>query len=226
MPISFSNQGHNDRREKHFRVAVAMGAYDTGTVGTSGGGVTPNGNFPTANKYPYITNLGTLATNVTVATSNALALNRERGLMRFESVVKQLQLNSNCEILDIEIVEANGSAQSDTLEFTVAYEDTDSLFTADGTSFTGIDGSTTVNTPAEVVKDRVAVGIACGSETYAADSTVSGSITELRTVLRPATGDTVIESVTATPPTDLESIMAGITVTQVTTTKRLSGEDS
>ena len=80
--------------------------------------------------------------------------------------------------------------------------------------------------PAEVIKDRVAVGIACGSETYAADSTVSGSMTENRTVFRPATTDTVIESVTATPPTDLESIMASITVTAITTTKRLSGEDS
>ena len=36
----------------------------------------------------------------------------------------------------------------------------------------------------------------------------------------------VIQSVTATPPTDLESILASITVAQVTTTKRLSGEDS
>ena len=226
MPIGFSNQAHDDRREKHFRVTIAMGAYDTGTVGTSGGAVTPNGNFPNASKYPYITNLGTLATNTTVATSNALALNRERGLMRFETVVKQLSLNSNCDILDIEIVEANGSAQASTLEFTVAYEDPDSLFTKDSLSFTGVDGSTTVNTPEEVVKDRVAVGIACGSETYAADSTVSGSITELRTVFRPATTDTVIESVTATPPTDLESILFSITVAQITTTKRLSGEDS
>jgi len=226
MPISFSNQAHDDRREKHFRVTIDMSAYDTGTVGTSGGAVTPNGNFPTANKYPYITNLGTLATNVTRATSNALALNRERGLMRFESVVRQLSQNTNVDILDIEIVEANGSAQSDKLEFTVAVEDTDSFFTKDATSFTGIDGSTTVNTPAEVIHDRVAVGIACGSETYAADSTVSGSMTENRTVFRPATTDTVIESVTATPPTDLESIMASITVAQVTTTKRLSGEDS
>ena len=54
MPISFSNQAHDDRREKHFRVTVAMGAYDTGTVGTSGGAVTPNGNFPNASKYPYM----------------------------------------------------------------------------------------------------------------------------------------------------------------------------
>ena len=108
----------------------------------------------------------------------------------------------------------------------MAVEDTDSFFTKDATSFTGIDGSTTVNTPEEVVKDRVAVGIACGSETYAADSSVTGSITENRTVFRPATTDTVIEAVTATPPTDLESILASITVAQVTTTKRLSGEDS
>jgi hypothetical protein len=146
--------------------------------------------------------------------------------MRFESVVKQLNKNTNVDILDIEIVEANGSAQATALEFTVAVEDTDSFFTKDATSFTGIDGSTTVNTPEEVVKDRVAVGIACGSETYAADSSVTGSITENRTVFRPATTDTVIEAVTATPPTDLESILASITVAQVTTTKRLSGEDS
>ena len=116
MPISFSNQAHDDRREKHFRVTIDMSAYDTGTVGTSGGAVTPNGNFPTANKYPYITNLGTLATNVTRATSNALALNRERGLMRFESVVRQLSQNTNVDILDIEIVEESEESEEESEE--------------------------------------------------------------------------------------------------------------
>ena len=59
------------------------------------------------------------------------------------------------------------------------------------------------------------------------DSTVaSGTITELRTVFRPATTDTVVTSVTAQSPTDTGEIFDSITVAQITTTKLVSGEDS
>ena len=120
----WSNAG-DIRHLKHFRVTIDSSGYNTGT-GDAGGGVTPNGNFPST-KYPYITNLNSLATSLTRATTNANALKRERGLMRWENVVRQLQREANCEIFDIEIVEANGDAQGSNLQFTVGYEDLNHL---------------------------------------------------------------------------------------------------
>ena len=221
MPIGFTNSGIDARVLKHFRVTVDMTSYDTDAdSGTRGGAVSPNGNFPTTDKYFYSTDLvGTKST--TRATTDALALRRERGVMRFEQVVKNLQTNSNCEILDIEIVEANGDAQATNLQFTVAYEDTDSI----NISGTSIDGSTAVNTLALRIKELVVQGINCGA-TFGGDSAATGSITELRTVYRPATSDTAVTSVTATGPTDTDQVFDSVTVTQITTTKLVSGEDS
>ena len=145
--------------------------------------------------------------------------------MRWESVVKALNEKSNCEIFDIEIVEANGDAQATQIQWTVAYEDTDALFDKDATSFTSIDASTVVNTPEEVVKEQIVRGLNFGA-TYTDDSSVTGSNTELRTVYRPATTDSVVQSVTANPPADTETIFAATTVAQITTTKLVSGEDS
>ena len=142
--------------------------------------------------------------------------------MRWEQVVKNLQINSNCEILDIEIVEANGDAQATNLQFTVAYEDTDSI----NITGTSIDGSTVNNTVLLRIKELVAQGINCGTP-ISNDSTVaSGTLTELRTVYKPATTDTEISSVTAQAPTDTGEIFDSITVAQITTTKLVSGEDS
>ena len=214
MPVGFTNSGIDARVLKHFRVTIDSTNYMT-EEGTRGGAVTPNGNFPTTDKYFYSTNL-TGGKSVTRATTDAKALNRERGLMRFEQVVKNLQLNSNCEIFDIEIVEANGDAQ------TVAYEYTDSI----DLTTTSIDGSTAMNTLALRIKELVAQGVNCGTA-ISNDSTVaSGTITELRSVFRPATSDTVVTSVTAQSPTDTGEIFDSITVTQITTTKLVSGEDS
>ena len=220
MPIGFTNSGIDARVLKHFRVTVDMTNYMT-EEGTRGGGVTPNGNVPTTAKYFYSTTLtGTKAT--TRATTDALALNRERGVMRFEQVVKNLQVNSNCEIFDIEIVEANGDAQATNLQFTVAYEDTDSI----NITGTSIDGSTANNTVPLRIKELVAQGINCGTP-ISNDSTVaSGALTELRTVYRPSTSDTVVTSVTAQSPDDTGEIFDSITVAQITTTKLVSGEDS
>ena len=59
------------------------------------------------------------------------------------------------------------------------------------------------------------------------DSTVaSGTLTELRSLFRPATTDTVVTSVTAQAPTDSGEIFDSTTVAQITTTKLVSGEDS
>lgn len=220
MPIGFTNSGIDARVLKHFRITVNSTNYMT-EEGTRGGGVTPNGNFPTTNKYFYSTNL-TGGKSVTRATTDAKALNRERGVMRFEQVVKNLQINSNCEIFDIEIVEANGNAQATNLQFTVAYEDTDSI----DLTGTSIDGSTANNSAILRIKELVAQGINCGTA-ISNDSTVaSGSLTELRTVFRPATTDTVVTSVTAQSPDDSGEIFDSITVAQITTTKLVSDEDS
>ena len=108
MPVGFTNSGIDARVLKHFRVTIDSTNYMT-EEGTRGGAVTPNGNFPTTDKYFYSTNL-TGGKSVTRATTDAKALNRERGLMRFEQVVKNLQTNSNCEIFDIEIVEAKNKS--------------------------------------------------------------------------------------------------------------------
>jgi len=220
MPIGFTNSGIDARVLKHFRITIDSTNYMT-EEGTRGGGVTPNGNFPTTNKYFYSTNL-TGGKSVTRATTDAKALNRERGVMRFEQVVKNLQINSNCEIFDIEIVEANGNAQATNLQFTVAYEDTDSI----DLTGTSIDGSTANNSAILRIKELVAQGINCGTA-ISNDSTVaSGSLTELRTVFRPATTDSVVTSVTAQSPDDSGEIFDSITVAQITTTKLVSGEDS
>ena len=220
MPIGFTNSGIDARVLKHFRITVDSTNYMT-EEGTRGGGVTPNGNFPTTNKYFYSTNL-TGGKSITRATTDAKALNRERGVMRFEQVVKNLQINSNCEIFDVEIIEANGNAQAVKLEFTVAYEDTDSI----DLTGTSIDGSTANNSAILRIKELVAQGINCGTA-ISNDSTVaSGSLTELRTVFRPATTDSVVTSVTAQSPDDSGEIFDSITVAQITTTKLVSGEDS
>ena len=220
MPIGFTNSGIDARVLKHFRITVNSTNYMT-EEGTRGGGVTPNGNFPTTNKYFYSTNL-TGGKSVTRATTDAKALNRERGVMRFEQVVKNLQINSNCEIFDVEIIEANGDAQATNLQFTVAYEDTDSI----DLTGTSIDGSTANNSAILRIKELVAQGINCGTA-ISNDSTVaSGSIAELRTVFRPASTDSVVTSVTAQSPDDSGEIFDSITVAQITTTKLVSDEDS
>ena len=223
MPIGFTNSGIDARAPKHFRCTVAMSTFNT-SADAQGGGCTPNGNFPTTDKYFYSTNLSG-GKSTTRATTDALALKRERGLMRWESVVRALNEKSNCEIFDIEIVEANGDAQATQIQWTVAYEDTDSLFDKDATSFTSIDGSTTVNTPEEAIKEQIVRGLNFGG-TYKDDSTLTGSNTELRTLYRPATTDAVVESVSVSPPADTETIFAATTVAQITTTKLVSGEDS
>ena len=73
MPVGFTNSGIAARSLKHFRVTVDMSGYMT-EESTRGGAVSPNGNFPTTDKYFYSTNLTggkstTRATTDTVVTS-------------------------------------------------------------------------------------------------------------------------------------------------------------
>ena len=55
MPVGFTNSGIDARSLKHFRVTVDMSGYMT-EESTRGGAVSPNGNFPTTDKYFYSTN--------------------------------------------------------------------------------------------------------------------------------------------------------------------------
>ena len=216
MATMWSNAG-DIRHLKHFRVTIDSSGYNTGT-GDAGGGVTPNGNFPST-KYPYITNLSSLATSLTRATTNANALKRERGLMRWENVVRQLQREANCEIFDIEIVEANGDAQGSNLQFTVGYEDLNHL----DLTGTSIDGSTANNTAILRIKELVAFGINNGTGVVAADA---NGLVEKRSVFRPGTTDTVIQEVTASTPTTTGEIFDSITVAEIGTTKVTSTSDN
>jgi hypothetical protein len=224
MPQGWSNSGIDARVEKHFRITIDMSDFSSSTesaIAQRNGAVSPNGNFPNTNKGFYSTNL-TGGKSTTRATTDALALRRERGLMRWEQVVRNLQLESNCSIYDVEIIEANGDAQATNLQFTVGYEDTDSI----DLTKTSIDGSTVNNTLLEAIKEYVYTAINAGTD-LSDDSTVqTGEIKELRSVFRPASSNTAIEEVTANAPNDSGQIFDAITVSQITTTKLVSGEDS
>ena len=206
------------RHLKHFRVTIDSTAYNSTAAQTGSGGVTPNGNFPST-KYPYITNLNSLATSETRATDNNNALRRERGLMRWENVVRQLQREANCEIFDIEIVEANGDAQGTNLQFTVGYEDVDHL----DLTGTSIDGSSVNNTAVKRIKELVALGINNGTGVVAASA---NNLVENRSVFRPTTKDTVISEVTASTPVTTGEIFDSITVAEIGTTKVTSSSDN
>ena len=71
MARSFSVRG-DTRKPAYFRVSIDMSAFDTNTDGNTGGAVSPNGNYPTS-EDPYITDLSSLATSTTRATTTALA---------------------------------------------------------------------------------------------------------------------------------------------------------
>ena len=74
-----------------FRVTIAATGFATGTA-TSAGGITPIGSRPsdaTTGPYFYDTD-GSGTKGVTGPTTNAKALERERGLIRFERLINHL----------------------------------------------------------------------------------------------------------------------------------------
>ena len=230
MPGYFSTKG-DTRKPAYFRVSIDMSAFATNTDGTDGGAVSPNGNFPTSDR-PYITNLSTLATSTTRATTNVLAARRERGLMRFEKMVASLQTDCNIDILDIEIVEANGDAQGTLLEFTVEIESPDHINT---TTTDGIpDGSTravagnvgTVGTNTKPNRLRVLIARGINGGEDVGDSTAN-SYSEIRSLYLPATTDTIMQSVSVGNPIAYGEIFEAITVNQLTQLATVStGDDS
>jgi len=104
-----------------YRVIVDMSdAAKFPTSGTTGGGVTPNPSEVLSGSNYYYNNSG--AKNYTKPTTDAKGLLRERGNMRWEKVVEQLGKYAQCDIMNINIIEANGDAQATSLGFTVRYE--------------------------------------------------------------------------------------------------------
>ena len=160
-------------------------------------------------KYYYNTAAGDSSSvrNSTLPTTNATVLERERGNMRWESVVRQLQKFANCEIFDIEIIEANGDANATSLQFSVAYEQPEALAIG-GTS---VDGSTAIN-DTTLIKELVAIGVSLGTGTGAAGS---NSVVEIRKLFLPATGNGISQAteVTATNPVTFGQCYDDITVT-------------
>lgn len=187
--------------------------------------------FPTSER-PYITNLSTLATSTTRATTNILADRRERGLMRFEKMVESLQTDCNCDILDIEILEANGDAQATLLEFTVEVESPDHINT---TTTDGIpDGSTRAlagnvktegtNTKANRLRVLIARGINGGEEV--GDSSAN-TYSALRHRYLPASTASEMSEISVSNPIAYGEIYEATTVNQLTQTVSVStGDDS
>ena len=148
MPSGFQ-QDSNQLQAEMYKVIIDMssGTYFPTADGNNNGGVTPNSSDSFA----------------TLPTTLVLGKARARGNMRFRNIVNRLQALSDCQVRNITITEANGSAQATSLEFTVLFERP--LFAA----ITGsVQGATTVGndingaamtTTALVVKNAVAQGI-------------------------------------------------------------------
>lgn len=90
------------------------------TTGTTGGGVTPNPSEVLSGSNYYYNNGG--SKNYDKPTTDAKGLLRERGNMRWEKVVQELSKYAQCDIMNINITEANGDAQATSIGFTVRYE--------------------------------------------------------------------------------------------------------
>jgi len=148
MPSGFQNDA-NQLQAEMYKVIVDMSntTYFPTADGNDNGGVTPN----SSDSFTVL------------PTSAVLGKARARGNMRFRNIVNRLQTLGDCQIRDITITEANGSAQATSLQFTVNYERP--LFAA----LTGAQqGSTTVgndingsamDTTAKVVRNAIAQGI-------------------------------------------------------------------
>jgi len=148
MPSGFQNDS-NQLQAEMYRVIVDMSntTYFPTADGNDNGGVTPN----SSDSFTVL------------PTSAVLGKARARGNMRFRNVVNRLQNLGDCQIRDITITEANGSAQATQLQFTVLYERP--LFAAltgqaVGATTVGNDiNGATMDTTAKVVRNAIAQGI-------------------------------------------------------------------
>jgi hypothetical protein len=148
MPSGFQNDA-NQLQAEMYKIIVDMSntTYFPTADGNDNGGVTPN----SSDSFTVL------------PTSAVLGKARARGNMRFRNVVNRLQTLGDCQIRDITITEANGSAQATSLQFTVNYERP--LFAAltgqaIGASTVGNDiNGSAMDTTAKVVRNAIAQGI-------------------------------------------------------------------
>lgn len=172
----------------YYRVIVDMSnATNFPTSGTQGGGATPN---PSQAGGDYSYSGGT-----TRPTTDAKGLLRERGNMRWERILQQLNKYTQAEIMNIDITESNGDAQGTSLGFTVKY-DRDAFNREEDLASAG-----TYITGADCIAQLVSVGL-------------TSTHTMKRRVYQPGTSlnEDQMMSVTATAPCSQSTALAAITV--------------
>ena len=192
MPSGFQNDS-NQLQAEMYKVIIdtSSATYFPTADGNDNGGITPNASDSFA----------------TLPTTLVLGKARARGNMRFRNIVNRLQALSDCQIRDITITEANGSAQATSLQFTVLFERP--LFAAltgaaIGASTVGNDiNGNAMDTTAKVVRNAIAQGIR--------DTTTASIRVYDPTAGR---GDTQL-SITVTPVASAAQAIGVLTVTQV-----------
>jgi hypothetical protein len=148
MPSGFQNDTNQLQAEMYKVIIDTSNATFFPTAdGNDNGGITPN----TSDSFAIL------------PTTLILGKARARGNLRFRNIVNRLQGLSDCQIRDITIIEANGSAQATTVQFTVLFERP--LFAAitgsvQGATTVGNDiGGSAMDTTAKVVRNAIAQGI-------------------------------------------------------------------
>jgi hypothetical protein len=207
--------------ETFFRVTIAATGFATGTA-TSAGGITPIGSRPsdaTTGPYFYDTD-GSGTKGVTGPTTDAKALERERGLIRFERLMTHLSgLGRGFTVRDVGQTNANGDATPGALTMTIGYEQAEflsnygtALGNGNASGTTSLDGSTTLNTAALFLKEQIALSLNNGSSVAAANG---NTVTiKNRMVATPASDDTIsMQDVTIGNPHTTGEIFDNITVT-------------
>ena len=104
MPSGFQ-QNTNQLQPSFYRVVLDLSGYPTAD-GNDNGGITPNSSDSFAE----------------LPTTLALGQARARGNMRFRNIINRLSNIADCQILDIEINEADADSQAAALAFTVKFD--------------------------------------------------------------------------------------------------------
>lgn len=172
-------QDSNQLQPAMYRVVLDLSGYPTAD-GNTNGGVTPN----SSDSFTVM------------PTTLVLGKARARGNMRFRNIVNRLSGLTDAQILDIEITEANGSAQATALSFTVKFE-RDAFVQTGGTA---IDASTEITTKILKIRDAVARGVldATTANVRVFDGTADVDSQLSITVAAPDTASNVWADVTVT----------------------------
>ena len=215
-----------------FRVTIATTGFATGTA-TSAGGITPIGSRPsatTSGPYFYDTD-GSGTKGVTGPTTDAKALERERGLIRFERLINHLAgLGGGFTVRDVGQTNANGDATPGTLTMTIGYEQAEflsnygtALGNGSATSTTSLDGSTTLNTAVLFLKEQIAISLNNGTSVAAANG---NTITvRNRMVATPASDDKIsMQDVTIGNPHSTGEIFDNISISQDSAFEQISNQ--